>query len=478
MRYVSYLWAVLVCLALVVPARADLIECRISGTNLYTMLVGEVTSNPGGTASLRHKYGLLVFDQSDIVKIYKSKSPYEIHEREISRAIQSKKADEVMKAAKSALKHGLLEKCYDDVNKALEFDPRHEEALRLKQLRDDIKKPAGGDLAAQEAYMRKLVPNANMKVATSNHFILLHDTPAKPVEGHRLTRSEERLKLLEQVYETFLLKFHAQGVELELPKERLMVVLFNDFSHFRAFATSLSPDLQSASGFWDSRSNVGFFFDHGTRDPRLKELVGKLADLKKLAAKSRVGEVVRMANQLTALIAIEQENSDISVVSHECTHMMAGNTGLFPRGVIVPSWVHEGLATYFEAPGDATWAGIGAVNEERIEWYRALANDREHSNIDFIVGDQIFDFAASTSATLHGYAQAWALTHFLIEKHFTQFQEFYRKLGEFPPDTVLSSEVLISAFNEVFGTNRSALDAEWRNYMASLKTDKEKILNE
>ena len=100
---------------------------------------------------------------------------------------------------------------------------------------------------------------------------------------------------------------------------------------------------------------------------------------------------------------------------------MAGNTGLLPRHVRIPSWVHEGLATYFETPNGAMWSGIGAVNESRLSLYRALERDREHSNIGFIVGDQIFDYAGSLGAKLHGYGQAWALTHFLMEKHFDKF---------------------------------------------------------
>ncbi len=43
-----------------------------------------------------------------------------------------------------------------------------------------------------------------------------------------------------------------------------------------------------------------------------------------------------------------------------------------PRHVGIPSWVQEGLATYFEAPAGATWAGVGAVNEQRLALYKAL----------------------------------------------------------------------------------------------------------
>src|SRR4029077_10349344 len=98
-------------------------------------------------------------------------------------------------------------------------------------------------------------------------------------------------------------------------------------------------------------------------------------DLKKSsdeAKKSRSNpELIRWVKTVDLLIEIDRENSDITAVSHEATYQMAGNTGLLPRHVDIPRWVHEGLATYFEAPGDAAWAGIGAVSDERLAVSRA-----------------------------------------------------------------------------------------------------------
>jgi hypothetical protein len=145
--------------------------------------------------------------------------------------------------------------------------------------------------------------------------------------------------------------------------------------------------------------------------------------------------------------------------------------------VLIPSWVHEGLATYFETPNGANWSGVGAVNSDRLQWYRLLEPDREHSNLDFIIGDQIFDFAASHEGKVAGYGQAWALTHFLLEKHFDGFMGFYRRIGEMPPDAHLSSDVINRLFDEEIKVKRPFLDQEWRSYMSKLKTDVEEILD-
>jgi hypothetical protein len=319
-----------------------------------------------------------------------------------------------------------------------------------------------------------------MKVQMSKHYILLHDTDPKPAKNRKVPRAQERLDLLEQVYESFLLKFYASGVELEIPKERLKVVLFQNHQDYLFFATKLDAGLSRAAGFWSSDNNTAVFYDNGTTEEfqQLVKMTEDLQDFKKDAVRARVGgaaDIRRMADTLQYIVNMERENLDIEVVSHEATHQMAGNTGLLPRDVRIPSWVHEGLATYFETPDGASWGGIGTVNKDRLEWYRMLEPDREHSNIDFIVGDQIFDYAGNHASKVHGYGQAWALTHFLLEKHFDGFIAFYRRLGEMPPEVILSQDSLNQMFDECIKLDRRSLDAQWRAYMRSLKTDLEII---
>jgi hypothetical protein len=387
-----------------------------------------------------------------------------------------------MDAARWALYHGLLSQYYNAVNKALEIDPQLSDARHVIELKRRMDQPLS-DSATQEAELRTRVPKRDMKIQTSKHFVLLYDTPEKPAPNHKKPRADERLDLLEMVYESFLLRFYSQGVELEIPTERLKVVLFQQHQDYLEFATRLSPDLKMASGFWTKTKNVSVFYDQGSDEEFkvVKELSDQLQQKKKDAIKRVTEEsrdIVRMADTFALLVEISQENQDITVVSHEATHQMAGNTGLMPRQVLTPTWVAEGLATYFESPRDAAWSGIGAVNAERLEWYRELEPRRQYSNIEFIVGDQIFDLAASHGAKLHAYGQSWALTHFLLERHFVKFMTYYRRLGEMPPDLVLGPELLMQVFNDIFGSDHRKLDLEWRTYMRSLKTDLDGILNE
>lgn len=461
-------------------ARADVVFYRLPTPGGETvMLEGTATVNPGGTVTFNHpRFGKIHFDLAS-TEIKKAPSLLSQFNRILGRAADN--ADKRMEAAQWALRHGLLPQFYSAVDKTLEANPKHPRGLLIKQLKAKIDAPLG-DSAKQEQELRQLVNRPQMKVKKSKHFILLFDTPETPTRGKQ-TRADERLQLLETVYECFLLRFYAYGVELEIPKERLKVVLFNEHQDYKLFADKQSSGLSSASGFWDGETNTSVFYDNGTSEMHkaLKEVSDELQRQKVEAIRTRApntASVVRTADTISMLVEIEREDSDIEVVSHEATHQMAGNTGLLPRHVRIPTWVHEGLATYFETPDGASWGGIGAVNESRLSLYRALERDREHSNLNFVVGDQIFDYAGSLGATLHGYGQAWALTHFLLERHFDAFLAFYRRLGELPPDTFLSAEIINQIFDEAIGIDRLALDQEWRAYMQSLKTDVELIFEE
>jgi hypothetical protein len=462
------------------PAQADLLVYK--NDRLQMTVQGKVYVNPGQTVTLVHpKFGQLHFSL-DSVEIHTAPTTVQQYGKLFAKAQQASDTTAMFKACVWALKHGLLEQYFDGVKKILAMDPQHHEALRVIELKRKIDENIY-DSSQQAKELRALVRNNGMKIAQSKHFILLHDTPDKPAEGSKKGRGEERLELLERVYESFLLLFYSRGMELEIPKERMKVVLFNEYDDYYQFAVAQSPSLSSAAGFYDPVINTSVFYDHGT-DEEFK-LLQKIAKIYEKRADDAIrqkqkgqAEFIRFARTLKVLIQIAQENKDITLVSHEATHQMAGNTGLFPRHVLVPAWVHEGLATYFEAPGDATWAGIGAVNQDRLNWYKALEADREHSNIDFIVSDQVFDLAGNTTSRIFAYGQAWAMTHFMLENEFDKMMEYYRALGELPPNLTFSPETLQEVFTRVFGEDRKGLDQRWRAYMRGLKTDLDLILED
>lgn len=135
---------------------------------------------------------------------------------------------------------------------------------------------------------------------------------------------------------------------------------------------------------------------------------------------------------------------------------------------------------HFESPKGASWAGIGAINKERLEWYRGLADNQKLASLDFIIGDELFNYAraANELPLLHdAYGQGWALTHFLLDQHFDETVKYYKLLGSMPRELVLTPKTLKLLFDRCFTKiPRKELQSEFRHYMTRQKTDYEKAI--
>jgi hypothetical protein len=308
----------------------------------------------------------------------------------------------------------------------------------------------------------------------SDHYVLLHDTGNAKVGRRRQARYETRLELLEQVYESYFMKFALDGVLLDPPKTHLKVVLFGQEKDYLRYSTQIDKNLASALGYWSPKTNVAVFFDQGTT-ARMKVLEQRSKELNKQKMRARgtplSKEAAHLANTIDLLLKITREEDDIEVVSHEATHQLAGNTGLMPRGKIALRWSHEGLASYFETSSDAGWGGIGAVNQGRLKGYQRVSSDPNRVPIELLISDALFDGATSQAQVSDAYGQAWALTHFLMEKHCLKLVEYYRRLSELDVgDEGIPRRDLVLHFRKVFG-DLNALQSEWHAYMRTLKTD-------
>jgi hypothetical protein len=459
---------------------ADIVEYRLPGTKseLVIVLQGR-TKKAGQSLSYMHpKFGRLIMGVGNY-RLHPTRSPKELFERKLFKAKNSDDIHDLIDLAKWCVRYGLIDEVYKTAAIMLDKDPKNEIALGIRSLYSKTHRDLGKS-EKEEAYLRRAVKKSGMQIRKSAHYILIHDT----ADGDDVSRADERLRLLEQVYESFLLKFYTEGIRISVPKRRLKVVLFRERPDFLAFSSKLGPSMASVAGFWHMKSNLAVFFDQGESDrfKSVREAERIFQAQATYAKKNRkrianVAEIVRSAEALTMILKIAREDADIEVVSHEATHQMAGNTGLLPRNIQIPTWVHEGLATYFEAPEDATWSGVGAVNQDRLDRYRQLDGDDKHSNVDFIVGNEIFSTAETLDATLHGYGQSWALTHFLVERHFDKYTAFLASLSKMPADQPLPASTLRKAFHTAFDVeDTTTLNHEWKSYMRQLRTDTSQII--
>jgi len=151
-------------------------------------------------------------------------------------------------------------------------------------------------------------------------------------------------------------------------------------------------------------------------------------------------------------------DENLTTVYHEYTHFLIDNS--FGRSNI-PAWLNEGIAEYYEKfqiENDQK-VTLGATNENHL---RLLQQGK------FIPLETFF---ATDYYTLHKqtkqnaqlfYAEAWALTHFLLHGNGgarrVQFDEFIELLssGAKPND----------AFQKAFETDNAAIEAELKKYIA------------
>jgi hypothetical protein len=458
--------------------RGDFVIYSLPGTKSAIILEGKTKIHAGQLVEFTYPGFASVTMSMEDAFVVKAPSRQEEFRRLFQNATKSGRVEDYLEAARQALQRGMLKEFYECCSAAYKLNPENETLKRLIQARKNVKKPVS-DHARVETQLRETTNLKNMKVATSQHYIMLHDTSDVKGGRKRQTRSEARLELLELVYESYFMKFAIDGVVLEPPAEPMMVLLFADEATYLRYATVLDPKLKMASGFWSPEDNISVFFDQGTTE-EMKVLTEVAKSLQKSKAQLRgtavSKEIAHLANSFDLLIKIAKEESDTEVVSHEATHQLAGNTGLMPRGKLGLTWAHEGLASYFETPAGAGWGGVGAVNATRLSSYRRVARDPARSSLELLVSDMLFDAARSQTEIVDAYGNAWALTHFLMENHFEKLVDYYRRCSEVEEDAggKIMRSTLVEIFKDVFGDLR-ILERDFHNHMATLKPDIERM---
>jgi hypothetical protein len=455
----------------------DFVLYSLPGTNLVIMLEGKTKIGGFGIIEFTHPvHGTIVLNQ-DSAAVVKAPSKQDDFKRLFSKANSSKNIEAYLTAAKVALQRGMLKEFYECCSLAYKIDPTHPTLQRLGEVRTRMKTKLS-DQSEAESKARQLVNRPNMVAEFSDHYVLLHDTKEDTSNKKKKSRAASRLALLETVYESYFLKFAFDGITLDPPTERLVVILFKEENDFKRYSTQIDPTLLSAAGFWSTNDNACVFYDQGNSD-RMKILDDFNADLKRLKAAAKGTAVSRetahLSGTIDLLVKVAKEEDDIEVVSHEATHQLAGNTGLMPRKKVALRWAHEGLAAYFETSSDSVWSGIGAVNERRLKSYYRVSSDPKRRSIDLLINDSLFDNSKSIKEESDAYGQAWALTHYLMENKPEQLAEYYRRASEIEvSDEPIERKVLVDLFAEVFGDLKK-LELDWHLYMESLKTDFDRL---
>jgi len=477
----SYRWLSVAAFSLLLLTVAGTVQADIMVIQFDPLLIalqGQVSSS-AGTFSHPSLQKSLQIAKSSTVNFYKSTSMSSMYGQQLSRA--GTNGDDMFKAALWTAKKGMPKEISRGLDATIKVDANHAGAKKLLELKKQIEGPLP-DEDQVEKELRAVVSHGGMKVSKSAHFLLLHDAVDKPDIGERKPGPARRLDLLEQSYLSFVYLFLGCDAPLELPQRRMKVVMVDSPQDYRELAVAAGPDFASRKGFYNASRDVLVLqgkpttMVFGAIDPMYKKAKSDFDEAKKTRA-ATLNQAQRWLATMEGIMQLDRESAEESQVTRESVPLFMADLGLFPKGTRVPDWIETGLSIYMEAPEEMSFAGGASVSPSRLANFKAFAPDRQRSNIDFIVGDQILDYTQEQKLPEAGRIQAWGLMHFLMEQRPRETVTFFKNIGAAAPDTPLSSDFLLDCFRDAFGVPDSTrdLDREWHGYMDTLRTDIETL---
>jgi hypothetical protein len=265
----------------------------------------------------------------------------------------------------------------------------------------------------------------DFEVTATTHYMVAH------ARGQR-DRWAERFEAL---YREFVTYFGKRGFKVREPEFPLVGIVLRNEDDFRQYTASLGiPPMPGLLGFYSLTSNRILAYDI---EPK--------------------GEY-------------EAWHETATTILHEATHQAAFNTGIHSRYTPPPLWVAEGLATLFEAPGicDARYHRTQAdrINEGRLNDFRRFVAPQHKTALirSLLADDRLFQTHPRIA-----YAEAWALTFYLIETQSDKYARYVALTAARPPFRDYTPTERTADFTSVFGDNWPMLEAQLLRFMAGLR---------
>ena len=389
-----------------------------------------------------------------------------------------------------AIENGLTTEVATELRELHALDPKHGPTARMVALMDRLDRSCTDpDIAQFRAAL-----GIETKVARGPHVILLHQ--------HSEAEANERVALLERVIIGFHLGFAAQGIELRVPRHRLVSAWFADRKDYLAFLHRQEADaFATTSGYYhptwnavvahDGRSSEKLIAARGSLTARREEIHRLAEAIDRMPAQGRlrikladepariVGRaegrkiIERLERELSfrsALLDLDWRAVDLGTAAHEMIHELAVDSGLVQRHDTFPYWMQEGFAAQFEVIRGGRWAGISRAHDLRLADLRRIQTP---IGLERLVRDTGFGRGYQRDL----YAQAWALVYYLRTKHSQQFLTFIDLLRNPEVDSDggallqgVRGERVFNAFKRAFGPDLTVIERDWHQFMTSVQT--------
>jgi hypothetical protein len=260
--------------------------------------------------------------------------------------------------------------------------------------------------------------------------------------------------LFERLYRAFYRFWETRGLSLTEPQFPLIALIFADQASYAEYSRrELGTPATAIIGYYNMQSNRVTMYD----------LTGADA----LRHYQRRFTSAAHINQILSQPAAERT---VATIVHEATHQLAYNSGLQTRFADNPFWVSEGIAMFFEVPdlnSSRGWRNIGSINQVHLARFRrTLPNRPADTLVKLLSQDDLFRNARQAR---DAYAQAWALTYYLVRARRRDFAAYLEDLAALPPLSEEGSEARIARFKRYFGDDLQEFDQEFLRYMRRLR---------
>jgi len=261
--------------------------------------------------------------------------------------------------------------------------------------------------------------------------------------------------LFERLYTAFINFWKRRGLPVQAPEYPLVAIVFANRSNFQVFAREEAGQAAATIiGYYHLEKNRMVLYD-----------ITETATWARPSTGSK-----RTLSEINRIFLHPEAHRTVATIIHEATHQLCFNCGLLRRFSDCPLWLSEGIAIYFETPdlqSTSGWRGVGELNSVRLADFRQyLATRPEESLKSLIATEDRFRDPRQAQAA---YAEAWALTYFLIRRYPERFNEYLRLIGQKPLMIWDDESTRIKDFQEAFGPDLDRLDEEFLRYMERLK---------
>jgi hypothetical protein len=243
---------------------------------------------------------------------------------------------------------------------------------------------AGEEMSRAETRAIK-VTNRPLRRIDSAHYQAIGDASEAFI---KLTLSD-----CEQIAVDFQNHFRARGFDVRLPERRLTVIAFVDERPFLKFAEGVPG---GTVGFYSQEQNWLALFDF-RNVPMNPHASGQ---------------------------------TNMETVTHEATHQLSFNSGLFDKEGDSPRCIVEGVGMYCERRKLTGRSEPGQVNLRRLEELAHLQRGTRWIPVSELLADDRAWYGTNPYRTALGYAESWLLVYHLMTQpeRLPQFRTYLERL--------------------------------------------------